>query len=1238
MKRNLLLLAFLASTIAHAQLKFTYLDPTLKELKIKNYGSPAIDISTYRLCSSFIYKTLNQAGITILSGDFNLAPNEEVYFSWTDAGSGFTTASDDMGLYLPTGSFATPSSMVDFVEWGASGQGRENVAIAAGYWSANTFLTGDGPFEYIGNGNASGAEQWAEQSLGTSNVVINELDCDQVATDAAEFVELYGEPNAPLDGLVVVFFNGSSDVSYAAYDLAGFALDANGFFVLGNPGVNGVQIVFDGNTLQNGPDAVVIYSGTAAEWPVGTPVSANNIIDAMVYGTNDPDDAELLAALSPSGIQLNEGANGNGTGHSLSRIPDGGTALDVSSVVAQNPTPGATNVPPCSGGSLSTTDNTTEVIVCSNEVDQFVTLTLADQTGDGLLFVLTDASDVIIATSASATIDFSAQVDGVYHLWSVSYTGALDAATLEPGLSATAISGDACIAFSSNFVTATKLDCTVPVCDGGTIAVFPETTSIGICADELDDSYSFTATTLGDVSTYTYVIATLDSSIVALFPSGQYDFNSLPVGSYYVYGLSYIGELDLTSTEAGDNLTEIVALNGECASLSFNRIVVNVFDCAIGPGCDEIYISQYLEGTSGSNKVIELYNPTPFDVDLSNYILRAYNNGALTETALLPLSGVLAAGSTWVIANPNADQAILDVANVTGGVANFNGDDALVLFHDEEAIDVIGVVGEAPANGWVVGAGSTQNFSLTRKPIVNQPTTIWGLSATQWIAAPGIDFSGLGAHEAFACGDNAFVSFSTTGQQVSESVGSVQVIVQVSNVTTPFELVVDITESSMVAGEDFENVFPFTISVDGQASSYSIDVPIINDAIEEDEYEFIALGFSYTLQEVTVINDIHVISVEPSDQQYPIYSIAAVTTDDVNGITDSLGVFCELRGIVHGINFNPAGTHFHLIGDNAGIKVFDADENFNYVVNEGDSVAVRGQVVDFLGMTEFYPDTVIYLNGAHPLETPVVISSMAEVFESRMVKIECVELVDINQWNNLGSGFDVDVTDGVNNFVVHIDLNTDLFGEEAPEGHFSLVGIGAQQDNDGLPYDSGYTIWPRYMADMTDIVLADFVDFPAIVYAANEDVTIDFINVSVGAVSYSWDFGDGATSTSQLPSHTYTYDFLSTVSELTVTLTVDNGEGCVDTKTHIFNVTFNSVNELVAVLEVYPNPVEDHLTLRSGNTLGQCVVYDVTGKMVWSQVVNQSSLVLPTSDLAPGSYVVQSTSERGVLVTRFIKK
>ena len=72
-----------------------------------------------------------------------------------------------------------------------------------------------------------------------TNVLINELDSDTPGTDAAEFVELYdgGAGGTALDGLVVVFYNGSNDLSYAAFDLDGFHTNASGYFTLGNPGV-----------------------------------------------------------------------------------------------------------------------------------------------------------------------------------------------------------------------------------------------------------------------------------------------------------------------------------------------------------------------------------------------------------------------------------------------------------------------------------------------------------------------------------------------------------------------------------------------------------------------------------------------------------------------------------------------------------------------------------------------------------------------------------------------------------------------------------------------------------------------------------------------------------------------------------------------------------------------------------------------------------------------------------------
>ncbi len=114
------------------------------------------------------------------------------------------------------------------------------------------------------------------------NVIINELDSDTPTTDVAEFVELYdgGVGNTSLDGLVVVFYNGATDVSYAAFDLDGRTTDANGYFVLGNNAVPGRDLMFADGLLQNGADAVALYAANSANFPNGTLVTTANLRDA----------------------------------------------------------------------------------------------------------------------------------------------------------------------------------------------------------------------------------------------------------------------------------------------------------------------------------------------------------------------------------------------------------------------------------------------------------------------------------------------------------------------------------------------------------------------------------------------------------------------------------------------------------------------------------------------------------------------------------------------------------------------------------------------------------------------------------------------------------------------------------------------------------------------------------------------------------------------------------------------
>jgi hypothetical protein len=177
-------------------------------------------------------------------------------------------------------------------------------------------------------------------------VMINEVDSDTPSTDVLEFVELYdgGAGNTDLTGLIVVFYNGSNDLSYAAYDLDGYSTDANGYFILGNTAVPGVDLIFGNNTLQNGQDAVALYIGDASAFPNNTAVTTVNLLDALVYDTDDADDPGLLVLLNPGQPQINENGRGNGTNHSSQRIPNGsGGQLNTYTYDQSIPTPGAEN-------------------------------------------------------------------------------------------------------------------------------------------------------------------------------------------------------------------------------------------------------------------------------------------------------------------------------------------------------------------------------------------------------------------------------------------------------------------------------------------------------------------------------------------------------------------------------------------------------------------------------------------------------------------------------------------------------------------------------------------------------------------------------------------------------------------------------------------------------------------------------------------------------------------------------
>ena len=196
-----------------------------------------------------------------------------------------------------------------------------------------------------------------------TNVIINELDSDTPGVDDAEFIELYdgGVGNTSLNGLVLVLFDGSSNSSYNVFDLSGRSTDANGYFVMGDAIVPGVDFVVGFGFLQNGEDAVALYAASPTDFPFGTPVTTANLRDAVVYDTSDPYDPELAVLLNAGQPQVNEDAGGNGETNSIGRCPNGaGGQRNTSTYLTGLPSPhGPNNCPSDSDGDgvPDTTDN-----------------------------------------------------------------------------------------------------------------------------------------------------------------------------------------------------------------------------------------------------------------------------------------------------------------------------------------------------------------------------------------------------------------------------------------------------------------------------------------------------------------------------------------------------------------------------------------------------------------------------------------------------------------------------------------------------------------------------------------------------------------------------------------------------------------------------------------------------------------------------------------------------------------
>ena len=143
--------------------------------------------------------------------------------------------------------------------------------------------------------------------------------------------------------------------------------------------------------------------------------------------------------------------------------------------------------------------------------------------------------------------------------------------------------------------------------------------------------------------------------------------------------------------------------------------------------------------------------------------------------------------------------------------------------------------------------------------------------------------------------------------------------------------------------------------------------------------------------------------------------------------------------------------------------------------------------------------------------------------------------------------------------------------------------------------------------------------------------TVVFNNMSTDATSYLWDFGDGNTSTDEDPFHIY-----ATGGVYTVTLTATGPCGT-DVSTFTVELVINSLDELSANIEMFPNPATDLLTLNADQVLDASIeVYNVAGKLVLTDNIQGTTKSINVSNLEKGMYMIKITNDEGSSIQRLI--
>lgn len=409
----------------------------------------------------------------------------------------------------------------------------------------------------------------------------------------------------------------------------------------------------------------------------------------------------------------------------------------------------------------------------------------------------------------------------------------------------------------------------------------------------------------------------------------------------------------------------------------------------VGAAPTELFFSEYIEGSS-NNKALEIFNGTGAAINLATggYAVQMYFNGSSTAGLTILLTGTVASGDVYVVAQSSANAAILAQADQTSGAGWFNGDDAVALAKASAPIDVIGQIGVDPGTEWGSALTSTADNTLRRKLSVSagdaNGTDVFD-PAAEWDGFATDTFDGLGTRERAP----EVISMTPTDGSADIHIANDVVVTFSEPVNVDdgwYAISCNISGSHPATMSGGPSVFTLDPTVDftsGESCTVTITAALVRDQDTDDPPDNLAADVVSTFAVLDLCTSSYTTA----------YAIQG------NGPTAAITGAVRTQGVVVGDYEGPSpalrGFYLQDAGGDGDPTTSDAlfvFEGDNEDVELGDVVGVSGTAVEFQGQTQVAANSVgVCGTGAKvapvDVELPFPSADFPERYEGMLVRL-----------------------------------------------------------------------------------------------------------------------------------------------------------------------------------------------------------------------------------------------------------